>query len=165
MFQLLFKYPIAIFSKGQFVLLGSWPKWILCLAVVAIAAGLAFLLRSRLSQAAPRVRNWRAGFLWLLEWSLASLLLVLLWQPAIVIAELKPQENIIAILVDDSRSMNISENGTTREAKAIEALQGGVLGDLQKKFQTRLYRFDSHPTRIAGLDQLKGLLPAGAPAT
>src|SRR4029077_5396770 len=103
--------------------------------------------------------------LWLLEFLLASLLLVLLWQPAIVIAELKPQENIIAILVDDSRSMNISEGGSTREPQAIQALQGGVLADLQKKFQTRLYRFDSHPTRVAGLEQLQGSAPAAAPAT
>ncbi len=32
MFEFLFKYPAAIFSKGDFVLLGGWPKWVLCAA-------------------------------------------------------------------------------------------------------------------------------------
>ena len=47
MFEFLFKYPRSIFSKGQFVLLGAWPKWILVLAVLAAAAGLGLLIRSR----------------------------------------------------------------------------------------------------------------------
>jgi hypothetical protein len=42
-----------------------------------------------------------------LQTLLAALLLALLWQPAITVAELKPQQNIIAVLVDDSRSMAI----------------------------------------------------------
>ncbi len=39
-----------------------------------------------------------------LQTLLAAFLLVLLWQPAITVAELKPQQNIIAVLVDSSRS-------------------------------------------------------------
>jgi hypothetical protein len=39
------------------------------------------------------------------------LLLILLWQPAIMVAELRPQQNIIAVLVDDSRSMAIADTG------------------------------------------------------
>ena len=49
-------------------------------------------------------------------------MLILLWQPAILVAELKPQQNIIAVLVDDSRSMGITENGATREAQADQGL-------------------------------------------
>ncbi len=67
MFEFLFKYPAAIFSKGEFVLLGGWPKWVLFLLVLAAAAGLAVLIRSRLPQAAAAIRNWRAGVIWLLE--------------------------------------------------------------------------------------------------
>src|SRR5271154_6005787 len=134
MFQDLFKYPMAVFSKGEFVLLGSWPKWILFCLVVFAAAGLAWLIRSRLASGSASLMNWRAGVIWLLQSALAALLLVLLWQPAIVIAELKPQQNIIAVLLDDSRSMSISENGTTREAQAVKALQGGVFADLSKNF-------------------------------
>jgi uncharacterized membrane protein len=162
MFQLLFKYPIAVFSKGQLVLLGSWPKWILSCLVLAAAVGLALLIRSRLARAAPRLKSWRVGVIWLLESLLAALLLVLLWQPAIVVAELKPQQNIIAVLVDDSSSMGVSEGGATREDKAVAALQDGVLDALDKNFQTRLYRLDKNLTRVS---DLKELHDASAPAT
>src|ERR1700680_920959 len=161
MFQFLFKYPISIFSKGEFVLLGAWPKWILFLLVLGTAAGLGLWIRLRLPGAAPGVRRWRAGVLWLLQSFLAGLLLVLLWQPAITVAELKPQQNVIAVLVDDSRSMGITENGVTRQAQAVNALQNGVLASLNRSFQARLYRVDNVPARI---DSLKDLHP-NAPST
>ena len=160
MFQFLFKYPAAIFSKGHFILLGTWPRWSLLLLVFAVVAGLGWLVRSRIGSAAPGVRNWRAGIIWLLQSAVAALILTLLWQPAITIAELKPQQNIIAVLVDDSRSMAIADNGTTREAQAVKALDSGVLAGLQKKFQTRLYTLDSHATRVPGLDGLQPSAPA-----
>ena len=160
MFQFLFKYPAAIFSKGHFVLLGTWPRWSLWLFVFAAIAGLGWLVRSRMGKAAPGVRNWRAGIIWLLQSALAALMLLLLWQPAITVAELKPQQNIIAVLVDDSRSMAIADNGTTRQAQAVKALDGGVLADLQKRFQTRLYSLDSRATRIASLHALQPSAPA-----
>jgi hypothetical protein len=163
MFEFLFKYPAAIFSKGDFVLLGGWPKWVLCLLVLAAAVGLAILIRKRLPQAAAPIRNWRAGVIWLLEVVLATVVLVLLWQPAITVAELKPQQNIIAVLVDDSRSMAIADQGSPREAQAAKALEDGTLAGLQKKFQTRLYRLDTRLTRITETKEL----PAAptAPAT
>jgi len=163
MFEFLFKYPASIFSKGEFVLLGGWPKWFLLLLVLATAVGLAVLIRARLPKAAAPIRNWRAGIIWCLEFFLATVVLVLLWQPAITVAELKPQQNIIAVLVDDSRSMAIADQGAPREAQAAKALQDGTLAELQKKFQTRLYRLDTHLTRIADPKELQAA-PA-APAT
>ena len=40
MFQFLFKYPSPVFTKGRFVLLSTWPKWLLPVLIVAFAAGL-----------------------------------------------------------------------------------------------------------------------------
>jgi uncharacterized membrane protein len=160
MFELLFKYPFAVFSKGQLVLMGGWPRWILLFLVVAAAIGLALLVRSRLPEAASHQRRWQATVIWLLESALVALLLLLLWKPAIVVAELKPQQNIIAVLVDDSRSMAISDAGATREAAAVQALQSRMLAALQEKFQTRLYRLDSGVSRISNLAELKPSAPA-----
>src|SRR3984885_15798760 len=142
MFELLFKYPRSVYARGQFAFLGAWPKWMLVVLVIGVAVGLAWLIRSRLAQAAPVMRGWRVWVIWSLQTLLAALLLVLLWHPAITVAELKPQQNIIAVLVDDSRSMAISEDGSTREPKAVTALQNGVLASLNRSFQTRLYRVD-----------------------
>ncbi|HEV2523001.1 MAG TPA: glutamine amidotransferase [Candidatus Acidoferrales bacterium] len=162
MFELLFKYPRAVFSKGDLVLLGAWPWWVLVLFVLAAGAGLAWLIRSKLPQAASTVKNWRAWVIWLLQFGLAAVILVLLWQPAILVAELRPQQNIIAVLVDDSRSMSIAEGGATREAQAVKALESGVLEQLQKKFQIRLYRLDRQISRAQKLDELKTAPPASA---
>ena len=119
MFEFLFKYPRSVYGRGQFALLGAWPKWMLVLLILAAATGLAWLIHSRLARAEPVMRGWRAWVIWGLQTLLAGLLLVLLWQPAITVAELKPQQNIIAVLVDDSRSMAISEDGFTRQAHAV----------------------------------------------
>jgi uncharacterized membrane protein len=160
MFRLLFKYPAPVFSKGQLVLLGDWPTWILVLLLVAAAAGLALLIRSRLRHTTSDLTKRQALVIWLLECAMIALLLLLLWRPAMSVAELKPQQNVIAILVDDSRSMSILEDGSTREAKAIQALRSGTLAQLQQKFQTRLYRLDNAVTRVSNLAGLKASAPA-----
>src|ERR1700691_260333 len=155
MFEFFFKYPRSVYARGQFALLGAWPKWILVLLIVAAAAGLAWLIRSRQPEAAPVMRSWRVWVIWGLQTLMAAIVLVLLWQPAITVAELKPQQNIIAVLVDDSRSMGIAEEGSTRQAQAVKALQGGVLDSLNRVFQTRLYRVDAVPARIDNLKDLQ----------
>ncbi len=162
MFQFFFKYPIPVFSKGQFVLLGAWPGWVLLLLIVASTAGLAVLIRSRLPQAAPNISKWRAGAVWLLQSLLIATVLVLLWQPAMTVAELAPQQNVIAVVLDDSRSMAIADGDgkLTREAAAEKALEGGVLAGLQKKFQVRLYRLDSRVARAATLTEIQPTAPA-----
>jgi uncharacterized membrane protein len=170
MFEFFFKYPMPVFSKGKFVLLGAWPGWVLLLLIAACVIGLAILIWSRLPQAAAgqtsaNVSRWRAGAVWLLQSLLIATVLVLLWQPAITVAELAPQQNVIAVVLDDSRSMAIADSGgdgkATREAAAQKALEDGVLAGLQRKFQTRLYRLDS---RVAQSAALKDIQPA-APAT
>src|SRR5580658_7798497 len=161
MFEFFLKYPRSVYARGQFALLGAWPKWMLALAILAAAAGLFWLIRSRLLQAAPVMRSWRVWVIWSLQTLLAAILLVLLWQPAITVVELKPQQNIIAVLVDDSRSMAISEDGVTREAQAVRALQdGGTLASLNRSFQTRLYRVDDVPGRIDSLNNLRPNAPS-----
>jgi hypothetical protein len=162
MFQFFFKYPIPVFSKGQFVLLGAWPGWVLLLLMVACTAGLALLIWSRLPQAAPNISKWRAGAVWLLQSLLIATVLVLLWQPAITVAELAPQQNVIAVVLDDSRSMAIADSSgkLTREAAAEKALEDGVLAGLRKKFQVRLYRLDSRVTRAATTAEIQPTAPA-----
>jgi len=159
MFEFLFKYPSALFSRGEFALLGGWPRWVLVLLVLAAAGVLAWRIRSALPKAAPSLRSWRAAAIWLLQSALAALLLLLLWQPAITISELKPQQNIIAVLMDDSRSMSIADQGAPRQVQAVEALDNGVLTELQKRFQLRLYRLDRGLTVVPDFKQLQASAP------
>jgi hypothetical protein len=158
MFEFFFKYPIPVFTKGKFLLLGAWPGWVLALLVVAAAGGLAWLIWRRIPEASPRIRNWRASLLWGTEAAMVALLLLLLWEPAITVAELKSQQNIIAVLVDDSRSMAIADAGadgrTARETAAVKAVSD-VLPGLDKRFQTRVYRLDAGLTRVPDAEKAK----------
>src|SRR5438270_2774097 len=156
MFEFLFKYPAAVFSRGQFVFLTPWPAWLLILVVLVAAGALAW----HISRHRATLSGARPIFVWLLETALVALILFLLWHPAISIATLRPQQNVIAVIVDDSRSMAAPENGSTRLAQAEKLLNGGLLADLQKKFQVRLYRFGKNLERIQKIDQLTGSEPA-----
>ena len=160
MFEFLFKYPRSAYAQGRIALLGAWPHWVLALLIVAAAGALAWLIRSQWKEAAPNLRSWRAWLIWGLQSLMAAIVLTLLWQPALTVSELQPQKNIIAVLVDDSRSMGISEDGSTRQAQAVKALDGGVLASLNKSFQTRLYRVDDRAARIDNLKQLATSAPS-----
>jgi uncharacterized membrane protein len=170
MFEFFFKYPIPVFTKGKFILLGAWPSWLLALLVVVSTAGLAWLIWRRMPEAAPRIRNWRVWLIWGLEAAMVALLLTLLWEPAITVAELKSQQNIIAVLVDDSLSMGIGDAGadgkTTRFAAVTKVLNDGLLSGLQKKFQTRVYMLDGKLQWVQQPDWKEGKLdpPAGVVA-
>ena len=163
MFQFFFKYPMPVFSKGQFVLLGAWPHWVLWLLIVATLVGLGLLIRSRLPGLQKHRRTWRSpggGPGWFGAAVFASVtVLVLLWEPAITVAELASQQNVIAVVLDDSHSMAIADSGrdgkTTREAAAVGALQDGVLAGLQKKFQVRLFRLDRNLAPAAALKEIQ----------
>ena len=160
MFQFLFKYPVPVFTKGRFVLLGGWPAWALAALIVAAAGGLALLIRWRLRRATPELRSWRGWLIWGLQSALIALVLLLLWQPAMMVSELNSQQNIIAVVVDDSRSMRIADSdGKTREAAALAALNDSVLAGLQKRFQTRVYRLGRELTRVDGT---QGIAPVEA---
>ncbi|HEX4747904.1 MAG TPA: glutamine amidotransferase [Bryobacteraceae bacterium] len=155
MFQFLFKYPLTVFSKGTFVLSGGWPRWVLAFAITAAAVLLAWLLWRRRANLRPSVRGFRVAVLWALQSALLALLLLLLWEPAISVTALRPQQNIIAVVVDDSRSMGVNDVGRPREELANDILHSGLLRDLSGKFQVRLYRLGAGVERISDTHQLK----------
>lgn len=156
MFEFLFKYPAGTFAKGDLIFLAPWPLWILALAVVA-AAGLLFYHVRRNHGLLTGVRPVAV---WLLQTAMVALLLFLLWHPALSIATLEPQQNIVAVVVDNSRSMQIQEGGATRLSVASKTLQSGFLDELSKKFQVRLYRFGADASRVPKVDQLNADLNA-----
>lgn len=161
MFRFLFNYDAAAFSNGRLALLGGWPTWVLIASVSAAAALLAWTVWRRRQQAAPGLRGARLAVIWLLQTALAGLLLLLLWQPAVLVATLQPQQNVVAVVVDDSRSMAIHEGSATRREEASRVLKGGLLDALRQKFQVRLYRLADNLERIQNLDQIT----AGARST
>jgi uncharacterized membrane protein len=159
MFEFLFKYPLLAYRKGTVVLVSGWPVWLLALLVVVAAGGIGFAIWRRGGR--TRERALKAAVLWGLQTALVALLLVMVWRPALSVSMLAPRQNVVAVVLDDSRSMDVSEDGATRRARMLEMLDGGLLRDLERRFQVRLFRIDGTTERVASLDKL----PEGAAAT
>ncbi len=156
MFEFLFKYPGAVFEKGQFVFLAPWPVWALACAIAAAAALLLWHVRRNHAM----LTGARPAAIWLLESGMVALVLLLLWQPAVSVATLRPQQNVVAVLIDDSRSMAIREGAATRLEQASAALNAGLLDQLRKRFQVRLYRFGKDLERVPELARVRADSPA-----
>ena len=151
MFELLFKYPASVFGKGKLVLLGGAPAWLLPVAILAAGGLLGWYLARRHQSLRSR---GRAVAVWALQSLLAAVLITLLWNPALMVATLKPQQNVVAVVVDDSASMALVEDGASRREQAKKTLEAGLLNQLREKFQVRLYRAGDG---LARMDKLEAL--------
>ncbi len=136
MFELLFKYPLVVFTKGKLVFLSAWPWWLFALSLASCAAVLGYLAFRRGSPSLAH--RWIP--VWLLQCAAFGLLLLLLWQPALSVSTLKPQQNVVALVFDDSRSMAIRDGGTSRLEALKNAANERFINELRAKFQVRLYR-------------------------
>ena len=152
MFEFLFKYPPAVFSKGKLVLLSPWPIWLAPVLLLAVAAGLYWHMRQRQAL----VNRARSTFIWLAQTALVALLLFLLWHPAISVARLRPQQNVVAVLVDHSKSMGIADDSKFSRLQGAEnLLDQKVLAGLNGRFQVRMYGLGHDVSRIENLKGLK----------
>jgi uncharacterized membrane protein len=138
-FEFFFKYPWPVYRKGTFVFASGWPAWWLGLAAAMV---LCVVIWVHLRKNLPRRR---AIALAVMEASALVLLLVLLWQPAISVAMLKPQQNVVTVIVDTSASMGLDD----RIGEARRLLDGRLLGDLRKRFPVRLYQAGKGLERVA----------------
>ncbi|MEG9436462.1 hypothetical protein JAO29_09835 [Edaphobacter sp. HDX4] len=161
MFEFLFKYPPPVFTKGHFVLLSAWPVWLLASSIILLIAALGWLTYRRFSSLALKLRTWRVWALWGMQSTFLALILILLWQPAMLVAALTSQQNIIAVVIDNSRSMaSRDSDGKTRESVALSLLEKDLLPEIRKKFQVRLYRLGNSVSRVDNLPDLQPQDPA-----
>lgn len=141
MFELLFNYPLAVYRKASFVFASGWPAALLAALLVILAAALAALLWRR--HLPPKRKLALAA----LQWGVLALLAVLLWQPALSVTVLKPQQNVVAVVVDTSQSMALED----RYGQARRLLENELLADLRKRYPVRLYQADEMPARVEAL--------------
>lgn len=143
MFEFLFNYPLAVYRKGTLVFSGGWSAPWLAAAVALAAVGLFWLLRRR------GLGRKRLVLLGVLQWSVLAVLLLLLWQPALSVAVLKPQQNMVAVVVDASASMQLEQ----RYQQARTLVEGRLLEELKKRYPVRLYLAGEIPTRVEKLPE------------
>ena len=111
MFEFLFKYPLTVYRKGEFVFSSGWPVWLL-IALIAAAGGALFW---HVNKNRARFEGRRPLAVWAFQAASVALILFLLWQPAISINSLRNQQNVVAVLLDTSRSMALTEDGVRCE--------------------------------------------------
>lgn len=166
MIELLFKYPAVMFQKGEFVFGRAWPVWLLAAAALAAAAYAGFAAwraRTRWAEApyTPLQRWLRPAILGTLSWSALALMLLMLWQPALSVSSLKPRQNVVAVVIDSSKSMALPGQGTTRIAEARNLLGSGLLSDLQARYPVRIYSAGAVAARV----ETPSAVEAAAPVT
>jgi uncharacterized membrane protein len=156
MFEFLFKFPLTAYQKGELVFLRGWPVWVPA-GLFAICAAWVFWRLT--AKPMPRARRATVG---VLDWLLLAALVLLVWQPALSTSRLEPQQNVIAVVVDTSRSMAIGDAGGARRIDAARRLlDGELLAGLRKKFPVRLYQGGG---ALARIESTAGLNPV-APVT
>jgi uncharacterized membrane protein len=136
----LFKYRPAAFAGGE-IAYDRPAAWWLVVLLAAAAAGFALFAYLRLGSLPPRDRAAlaaiRSAALLLLIWCLAA--------PVLVVATAVSQRNALAILIDDSRSMGITDaaGGRSRHEAALAAFapEGQLAARLGERFQVRVFGF------------------------
>jgi uncharacterized membrane protein len=86
------------------------------------------------------------------------LLLLLLMRPVITTFEVNPQETYLAVLVDDSASMQIGDVAgfQSRQQAVADALygEGGIVEGLADRYQVRTFAFNQTVRRVSGAEDL-----------
>jgi hypothetical protein len=153
MFEFLFLHPARLFSKGEFLFASGWPAWLLALLCLAIFGALLWLLSQR------RGNNLKGSrWIWIaaLQGIVFAVLLTMLWRPALRVTALKPQQNVVAVVLDDSRSMTLKHDTASRADTAKQLLNDGLLEKLRNRFQVRVYRAGASLERIQDLNSVTG---------
>jgi uncharacterized membrane protein len=153
--QFLFKYKWSLFAKGD-LRLANRPSWLI-LALILIAFGaLIYFLYIRPPY---RISTSNRVGLAVLRTMLLLLLAFLLMRPVLVISSVIPQSTSIAVLADNSRSMQLTdENGRPRLDAIKELMVTGntFIRGLESKFKVKTYSFADTTARIPDPQKLDG---------
>lgn len=148
-FERLFKFSELNFSEGEIAFqAGSWA-WFLAVALVILVVGfvVVYVVAQRYTQ--DRTKAISLG----LRIPALCLLFLPLFEPVLVMPDVVPDENFVAVLIDDSESMQITDGvlGQTRLDDVQHVLidaEDGVVVPLSEHFQIRYYTFSDVATRI-----------------
>lgn len=152
LFRFFFDHSPAVFAQGE-IRWAAWAGSFVAVAVTAVAIAAAVASYRTGSRLGVRDRV----VLTTLRVLLLLLVLACLFRPVLVVRAAVPQQNVVGVLLDDSRSMGIADmDGQPRAAYVRSAFgtpQTGLLGDLADRFAVRVFRFSSTATRAgAGAD-------------
>lgn len=147
LFRFFFELSPVMFSQGEFRFAGTTGSYLAAVAI-AVAAALTILsYRNAKGHGTTMQRATLAG----IRLAILAIILACMFRPLLVVKAAVPQQNFVAVLVDDSRSMQIADvNGQPRASFATSefgATDRGVLKALADRFTVRTFRFSNAPAR------------------
>ncbi len=155
---LLFKYPPRVFARGEFVIAPVVP--VLLLAVVATIGLLVVAIAyARVRTLRPRDRV----VLGTLRAAAVCVVLACLLRPGVVTASAVPQRNVLALVMDDSRSMRIGDvpagSGTDTRLQSLQRAfddTSALTRELAERFALRRFRFAGDASPLTSTRGLRG---------
>ena len=154
LFRFFFEYRPVIFQQGEFRLAPSTGSYVA--AVVAAAAVLLAIVTYRGIAGGGRARD--RIVLTGLRIATLGVMLFCLFRPVLVVKAAVAQQNFLAVLIDDSRSMQIADWGTEPRGAFVKQTFGtkdaALVKALSERFVLRTFRFSSAAARLASTDDL-----------
>ena len=149
LFRFFFEYRPVVFQQGEFRL-SPGPGAYVALGLAGVAVVLA-VLSYRRRPSSPLLLSIRIA--------LIALLAFCLFRPVLIVKAAVAQQNFLAVLIDDSRSMQIddSDEGQTRGEYARQQFgdrTAATLKRLSDKFVVRTFRFSSAAARLGSPAEL-----------
>lgn len=152
-FTFFFKYPLRVYERGDVVLSPVVPPALLALGL-ALALAVVVLATRRLTPGGERGRLVLGALRALALLVLAFCLL----RPSLVLSSSVPQRNVLAILLDDSRSMQLTDLDGERRLDAMRRVVGDsadLAERLAERFVLRYYRFAADAAPLGGTASLR----------
>lgn len=150
----LFKFPPRVFQRGELVIAPVVPALVLAVAAAA-AIAVVVVMYGRLKKVTRRDQIALGIFRAL------SILLVLacLARPTVVLSSAVTQRNVLAVVLDDSRSMRLRDVGDSSRLLAVQrafADSSDLMRRLGKRFALRVFRFAADAAPASGAATLSG---------
>ena len=153
-FERLFKFNQLNFSEGELGFQLGQSLWMILVLGILLIAGFVVIYSITNLFTSQKSRAVSLG----LRILALLLLLIPLLEPVLILPDVIPDENFVAVLIDSSESMGIEdEDGVTRYEAALSLLndeQRGIVDEIEEFFQVRFYAFDEHPRRVDSLQYL-----------
>jgi len=153
-FQSLFAVRPVVFEQGELRFDPTSGSYVAAALGVAVIAAAMFTYRSVGGRGRPKDRI----ILLSLRGAALAIVLFCLFRPVLVVKAAVPQQNVLGVLLDDSKSMQVADWDGRPRAEFITEQFGTPLSPtlraLSDRFLIRTFRFSSTASRLGGEDAL-----------
>ena len=153
-FTFFFKYPPRVFQRGDVILAPAIPALLIAIAAVA-ALALVVVMYHRV-KAVNRLDRVVLGTI---RAAAVAIVLACLLGPTVVVASAVAQRNVLAVVLDDSRSMRLKDVDGGARLSAMQKVfadTGALMQKLSQRFALRTFRFAADASPSSGAATLTG---------